>query len=322
MTPAPFLSDIAAPAPNGAAYWLDCADGVRVRAVLWGKDAPKGTVFMFPGRTEYAEKYVHTAAALEQGGYATFAMDWRGQGLADRLIDNPAVGHVGHFTDYQQDVAAMVTAAETLNLPKPWFLIAHSMGGAIGLRAVIEGLPVKACAFTGPMWGIIMNPATRPAAWAISWASRVIGAAENFAPSTRGEAYVLAEPFKDNTLTTDPDMFQFMKDHVVAHPELSLGGPSLNWLHEALRDTLELSRRPAPNLPCLTFLGSNERIVDPKRIHARMAGWPGGELQIVEGGEHEILMEGPETRNRVLGQIMALFDAARTRPDQTAPLAC
>ncbi|MGH1354293.1 MAG: alpha/beta fold hydrolase [Thalassovita sp.] len=316
MTPAPFLTDIASIAPEGAAYWLDTPDGVRVRAVLWGQQAEKGTVLLFPGRTEYAEKYTHTAAALEQGGYATLAMDWRGQGLADRLLDDPQVGHVGEFSDYQHDVAAMVDAAEDLDLPKPYFLIAHSMGGAIGLRAVMEGLPVAACVFTGPMWGIIMHPATRPAAWAISWASRVLGTSHGLAPGSRTEAYVLSEPFEDNTLTTDPNMYAFMQDHVMAHPELSLGGPSLNWVHEALKDTLDLSRQPAPNLPCLTFLGTHERIVDPKRIQTRMDSWPGGELVMVENGEHEVLMETPQMREAAMARILRFFDNARLADEE------
>ncbi|MBA85154.1 MAG: lysophospholipase [Rhodobacteraceae bacterium] len=322
MTPAPFLSDIASDAPKAQAYWLDTSDGVRVRTVLWGKGAEKGTVLLFPGRTEYAEKYVHTAAALQQGGYATLAMDWRGQGLADRLLDNPLVGHVGKFADYQRDVAAMVEAALDLDLPKPYFLIAHSMGGAIGLRALIEGLPVNASVFTGPMWGIIMNPATRPAAWAITWASKMLGTSDGLAPGTRPAAYVLSEPFADHTLTTDPAMYDFMRDQLLAHPELALGGPSLNWLHEALKDTLEISRRPAPGVPCITFLGTNERIVDPRRIHNRMAGWPGGELVMIPQGEHEILMEGPEKRGPVLERILALFDSHRNGDSQNTSVAC
>ena len=314
MTPAPFLTDICDIAPNGTAYWLDTSDGVRARAVLWGKETAKGTVLLFPGRTEYAEKYVHTAAALSMGGYATFAIDWRGQGLADRLIDDPLVGHVDRFSDYQRDVAAMVQAADALELPKPYFLIAHSMGGAIGLRALMQGLPVAASVFTGPMWGIEMNPATRPAAWAITWASRVIGAANGYAPGTRPEAYVLSEPFKDNTLTTDADMFTFMQDQLMAQPELCLGGPSLNWVHEALRETLDLSRQPSPDLPCLTFLGTNERIVDPRRIKSRMARWPRGELVMVTGAEHEVLMEKPRTRADAIDRITKFFDQSGNAP--------
>ena len=130
-------------------------------------------------------------------------------------------------------------------------------------------------------------------------------------PEGLAQAYVLAEPFKGNTLTTDPGMYSFMQEQLLAQPELSLGGPSLNWVHEALSETLELSRRPAPNLPCLTFLGTNERIVDPKRIQTRMASWPGGELIMVENGEHEVLMETPQMREASMARILELFDSTR-----------
>lgn len=322
MQQAPFLSEICETAPDGRAYWLDTADGPRIRAVLWPAENARGTVLMFPGRTEYAEKYAQTAADFAKEGYATFAIDWRGQGLAERLLDNPKIGHVGVFSDYQRDVAAVIAAAEHLELPKPWYLIAHSMGGAIGLRALMEGLPVNASVFTGPMWGIILNAAARPAAWAITWASRKLGTSNGLAPGTRQDAYVLTEPFADNTLTTDPDMFEMMRQHLLTHPELSLGGPSLNWLHEALKETLELSRQPSPAVPCITFVGTNERIVDPRRIQSRMARWPDGQLVEIDGAEHEVLMETPAIRASVIRQCVDLFEAHRDRDDQTAPVAC
>ena len=108
-----------------------------------------------------------------------------GQGLADRLLADRRVGHVGRFTDYQMDVAAMVKAARALDLPQPYYLLAHSMGGCIGLRALMEDLPVAACAFTGPMWGIQMASTTRPAAWALSWSSARLGFGHHLAPAPR-----------------------------------------------------------------------------------------------------------------------------------------
>ena len=84
------------------------ADGVKVRAAHWATSGDRGTIFVFPGRTEYIEKYGKDADELLSRGLATLVIDWRGQGLADRLIDNTDLGHVGQFTDYQRDVAAMV----------------------------------------------------------------------------------------------------------------------------------------------------------------------------------------------------------------------
>jgi len=309
---APLFEDVADGPAGGRAFWLRTADGLRIRVGHWPcapDQSVRGTVFLFPGRTEYIEKYGRAAGDLARRGYDTLTIDWRGQGLADRLLPDRRTGHVGQFGDYQKDVAAMLAAAEALDLPRPFYLLAHSMGGCIGLRALMEGLPVAACAFTGPMWGIQMASATRPAAWALSWSAPRLGFGHHLAPGTKPETYVMAEPFDDNTLTRDRDMYSYMQRQMVAHPDLSLGGPSLRWLNEALVEMAWLARPPAPSMPCLTWLGTHERIVCPDRITARMASWPDGRLEMVQGGEHEVMMDTPATRRTVFDGVAAHFAA-------------
>lgn len=307
LTPAPLHTDIYPGPEPSAAYWADTPDGKRIRLGVWSPEGARGTVLIFPGRTEYIEKYGVAAAAFAERGLASIAIDWRGQGLADRLIDDPLVGHVDHFTDYQKDVAALMRAARNLNLPRPYFLVAHSMGGCIGLRAVIEGLAVQAAAFTGPMWGIHIAPHMRLPAQLLSTFMPKINQGHRMPPGSSREPYVLSAPFEDNMLTTDPAMFQMMRDQSLAYPEVQLGGPSYVWLREALAETKHLAQRAAPSLPCITYVGTNERIVDVPRIHARMEGWKGGQLREVEGAEHEILMERDTIRNPVYDDIAGLF---------------
>ena len=311
MHPAPFYHDVAEGPDNGTAHWLTTSDGVRIRLGHWRAEEEKGTILLFPGRTEYIEKYGRTAEAFGKRGYAMLAIDWRGQGLADRLIDDRDSGYVEEFDDYQKDLAAVIEAAEVLDLPKPFYLIAHSMGGAIGLRAVMSGLPVKAAVFSAPMWGILMAALMRPTAWALSWASKKAGIGHKMAPGTKALTYVLAEPFEGNNLTHDEDMWRYMQEQMRRYPDMALGGPSMHWLHEALGDMKELAAQPAPDLPCLTFLGDQEQIVEPKAIHTRMDTWPGGELVVIEGAEHEVLMELPEIREMIHDRTAAFFDAHR-----------
>ncbi|WP_297781034.1 alpha/beta hydrolase [uncultured Roseovarius sp.] len=322
MHEAPLFDDVAYGPEGGAAWWLTAADGVRLRVGLWNRQGPKGTILLFPGRTEYIEKYGRAATHFAGCGYATLAIDWRGQGLSDRLTEDAMAGHVHHFIDYQQDVIAMSEAAKRLDLPRPWYLLAHSMGGCIGLRAVIEGLDVQSCAFSSPMWGIHMAQALRPVAWSLSWGSRQLGMSHRYAPGTAGEHYVLAEPFETNKLTNDREMYDDMARQLRAHPELGLGGPSLHWLHEALRETRDLARLPSPALPCLTILGSDEQIVDVPRVHERMAQWPGGHLDVVPGGRHETLMDTQDMRKRLLQQLCDFYgSAARLGSSGPAPRA-
>ncbi len=311
--PAPLHEDIADGPAGGRAFWLTTGDGLRIRVGLWQPEAPRGTVFLFPGRTEYVEKYGRAASDFYRRGFATYVIDWRGQGLADRLIDDAMAGHVMKFPDYQHDVRAMVALAETLDLPRPWHLLAHSMGGCIGLRAVMEGIPVASSVFSGPMWGIRMSHALRPVAWSLSWSGRRLGMGHRYAPGTVSDSYVLTEPFETNKLTSDREMHDYMVAQLRAHPELSLGGPSLRWLHEALVETLALSRQPSPRLPCLTMVGEEEDIVDPARIRARMRAWPGGWLEVAPG-RHEVLMEDVATRARLFDLIAGFYTGAAPAP--------
>ncbi len=308
--PAPFFADVAGGPPGGSALWVDTPDRVRIRVGHWRPAAARGTVLLFPGRTEYIEKYGAAAGVLAQAGFATLSVDWRGQGLADRLTDDRRIGHVVHWSDYRHDVDAVVAVARHLDLPRPWHLLGHSMGGCIGLRALIQRLPVQSSAFTGPMWGIAMSTVDRLGSAVMTRVAPLLGLGLKLPPGTSYGNYVEEKPFEDNFLTTDADMYKMMQDQLAAHPELLLGGPSLIWLREALAECRALAALPAPDKPCVTFLGSHERIVDPAPIHARMANWPRGDLVIVPGAEHEVLMERPEIRGPAFDRIIRHFNTS------------
>jgi lysophospholipase len=128
-----------------------------------------------------------------------------------------------------------------------------------------------------------------------------------YTPGTGPKTYVIDVPFAGNVLTTDAVMWDYMKQQALAHPELSLGGPSLGWLRAALTECHALSLLPAPDTPSLCALGSRERVVDPAPIHQRMRSWPKGRLMLVPGAEHEVLMERPALREGFLAEAVALY---------------
>ena len=306
---APFYAEVADGPVDGRALWLTTRDGVRIRAGIWNATAARGTVVLLPGRSEYVEKYGRTARDLATAGYATLTVDWRGQGLADRSFADPLLGHVGDFAEYQTDLDALMAFAIAENLPRPYFLMPHSMGGTIGLRGLSRGLPFNAVAFSAPMWGIMMAPYLRPVANVLSSAARLLGLQRLYVPGTNGESYVLATPFTGNTLTTDPDMWDYMRRHCASHAGLRMGGPSLGWLHAALAECAALTQLPAPAYPAICALGTREKIVDTIPVHAMMSRWPGARLDLYDGAEHEVLMEKPSIRDAFLRSAVALFAA-------------
>jgi lysophospholipase len=309
MTNAPYHPEICNGPENGYAVWRKASDGVRLRIGLWPLEGAEKTVLIYTGRTEYIEKYAHIASDLHKAGYAVATLDWRGQGLSDRLIDEAYRGHVGAFSDYQKDVQTLIETVKSEGLPAPHAILAHSMGGAIGLRSLIDGLAVKGAVFSAPMWGILMSPALRPVAWGLSRVADLFGVGTTLAPGTEARSFILKEPFQDNSLTRDADMWAMMGNQIKTVPGLELGGPSLHWLREAMTECADLMRTSAPSMPCLTFLGDNERIVDAKDIHTKMAGWSQGTLHVVENAEHETFMDTPETRSALTAEAIAFLDA-------------
>ena len=310
MSDAPLDNVLAQGPQGGRAVWLKTSDGTRLRAGFWHAAAPKGTVVLLQGRAEYIEKYGRTAADFAEAGYATLTLDWRGQGRSTRALADPKVGHVGDFGEYQNDLDALLDFATAQGLPQPFFLLSHSMGGAIALRALIRGLPFQAAVFSAPMWGILLSAWTRPLANALSTAARYLSFDHLYAPGTGPMTYVLDVPFAVNAMTRDADQYDYVRAQALAHPEMSLGGPSFGWLRAALAECHALQALPSPKLPCLCSVGSAERVVDTGPIHDRLRSWPMGRLVVVAGAEHEILMERPRPRAAFIADCVALFSAS------------
>jgi lysophospholipase len=310
MENAPLHAGLAQGPEGGNAYWLRCADTLRIRIAVWRRPGgdEKGTVLLFPGRTEYIEKFGLAVAEMAARGYAVLVVDWRGQGLADRLTADPLRGHVNDFAEYQTDVAAVMEAVTALGLPRPLHLLAHSMGGAIGLRALTRGLPVASAAFSAPMWGIAIPAYKRPIARPLTAVNCALGRGETYAPDNGPVPYVYEAAFAGNMLTTDAAMYARMIGHLAAEPGLTLSGPTMRWLNAALAECRTLTALASPDVPALASLGSNERIVDPQGIRNRMARWPRGQLLAIEGGEHEVMMETPPRRTLFFDSVAKLFD--------------
>tara|TARA_R100001369_G_scaffold52398_2_gene79207 strand:- start:3126 stop:4076 length:951 start_codon:yes stop_codon:yes gene_type:complete len=309
MEQAKFYSEIADGPTSCKAYWMQTEDNLRVRLSIYRPEAdPKGTILLMLGRFGYAERYGRVAKTFADRGYATAVIDWRSQGLSDRIAKDPLAGHINRFSDYQKDVAAMLTALGELDLPKPYYLIGVSMGALIALRSLVDGLEVAAASFISPMWGIKMSPIERVAAWPLSWASQKVGLGHKYVPGESSDIYVLNTPFEDNNLTHNPAMYEYWMEQARKAPELQIGGPTMSWLYEALAECRDLSRISSPNVPCITFCGEMDQLVDNAAILGRMEKWSNGKFQMVRDAKHDVLTETPEVGGDVMGQILSFFE--------------
>ncbi|MEM7637935.1 MAG: alpha/beta hydrolase [Pseudomonadota bacterium] len=293
------------PRPEGARIiWFEGVGGRRLRACLSPATAenPRGTCIVCPGRTEFIEKYFEVARELQERGFAVLIIDWPGQGLSQRLLDDPQKGHIDRFETFMGALRNGLDAME--ELPRPYVSLAHSMGGAIALAAIGQGLVrVEAAAFCAPMWGLPLGRVQRY----FIWAMRVMGRSDDFAQKPGPP-----EKFEENVVTYDEPHWQMNRDLTDAAPELSLGPVTWGWLGASL-DIFNRISRPevlrAIDIPVFVASAADEKLVD-NRSHAHVAGHlPKCEHITVDQAMHEILMEKPDKR----AQFWAGFDRMLAR---------
>jgi len=298
METAPLYTDLDGVPDGGEAVFVTTRDGVRIRVAIWSGDG-RGVALVFPGRTEYVERYGHVVTQLLQRGLAVVVIDWRGQGLSDRDPAPLKRGYVAAFTDYQIDIEAALALPQVAALQGPRLLFSHSMGGAIALRALSEGLDVAAAVFSAPMWGLPYVGNFRFLLDAVDIFGKPFGLDHALVPGSSDSFYVHTQAFNGNVLTGNPVQYARMGAQLRAYPALGLAGATVHWAREAAREIVRLQDAAVPAIPVQVFLGSRESVVLPEAVKARAATLPGARLDVLAAGHHELWMETPEIQQEV-----------------------
>jgi len=297
------------PTPPGAIlHPVRTADGVQLRTARWTPpQGVRGTVAILSGRAEFIEKYYETIRNLLDRGLSVAIFDWRGQGGSARQLKNPHKGHIDDFSLYERDFSAFVSEVLEPSCPKPWFGLAHSMGGAIALAIARAGrCPLDRLALCSPMIGLAGMKWPRLTRGVIEGLDAV-GLGGAFA--RRGGAKIVAmQPFENNRLTSDPARYARTASVVAANPELGLGYPTIGWLDAAFRlmrafEDPEFPRRTLT--PTLIIAAGADQITDARAAERFASRLRAGRMVIVEGAEHELLTERDVFRD----QFFAAFDA-------------
>ncbi|MGF1463384.1 MAG: alpha/beta fold hydrolase [Maricaulaceae bacterium] len=299
------------PAPDGLeSHRITGADDVSLRVVYApAKGEAKGSVVIAPGRTEFVEKYAETMRELQARGFACVCVDHRGQGLSDRLLDNPLKGHVTRFEAYAEDFETVYTAFDD-RLPGPRILLAHSMGGAIGLAVLLRGaVRFDGVLFSAPMWGLGgLNGAI-----ARVIAEPVAGvAADFFAPGADRQA--IEFDFDANPVTQDESRFDRAAARVKAERALAVAGPTWGWLAQAVEtikhfeDVQTVNALKSLETPITVLSAEKERLVN-KASHERIAGLlPQSRRTTIPEARHELLQEVDAVRAQVFDEFDALVE--------------
>ncbi|MDX7950000.1 alpha/beta hydrolase [Lichenihabitans sp. Uapishka_5] len=316
-TPATLVQLAQRHAPPGATVeWLHRLGGIRLRVARWKPEVARGTVLVCTGRGEFIEKYFEVVDDLLRRHLAVVVFDWRGQGLSSRTLTNRRKGHVASFADYDADLAGLVDEVLEPTCPKPFFGLAHSMGGTVMLRHAAGACAFERIVLSAPMIAVDRLKATGFLR-VMSGLASACGLGGLFVPTGERTA-VLEEGFVDNVLTTDPVRFADMMAVSRAEPRLTVDAPTIGWLRAALAAMAPMAGFDFPAriaAPILMVVPGDDRVVSVAAMERFGQRLKAGTLVSIPGARHEILMERDVLRHR----FWAAFDAFV--PGTTTPVA-
>ena len=289
------------------------ADGHELRRIDWPapESQPRGSILFLPGRGDFYEKYLETLEEWHRGGWKVTAADWRGQAGSGRLGDDPLTGHVEDFEDWVADLKHLWDAWVT-DTPGPHVLAAHSMGGHIVTRALVEGaVKPDAVVLSAPMLGMSGPPLPLALLHSVARVMTKIGSPTRPAWKWSEKPGEMPARRRD-LLTHDDDRYTdelWWREH---RPELAMGPGSWGWVERAYASTREIEAPGAlekVNVPVLVVSTSNDKLVKHESAVRAAKRLPKGEL-LAFGPEahHEILREVDEVRRRAMNGISEFLD--------------
>lgn len=287
--------------------WVDgpkCPDGkpskMRI-AVVKTKVEAKGSFIVCPGRAEYIEKYASVITELNNRGFDVLIVDQRGQGMSSRFGKDYELGDIDNFDNASKHIAGAFEFVKQ-DLRPPYYILSHSMGGAITLNALIKDYlkDIKAAIFVSPMWGLghifmmrnIINTLC------------LLGQAKKVAPGLNPKW--VASEFKNNDLTHDTKNFARNNALMLKDARLRIGGPTNHWIKESfgMIDNFTENNIKKINFPILIINADMETVVD-KKAQAKIASYFSNvAFSTLSDAKHEILMETP----KVLSCFWTKFD--------------
>jgi lysophospholipase len=190
--------------------------------------------------------------------------------------------------------------------PPPFYVLAHSAGALITYSSIHKlASRVTRIVLCAPLMGLRPSQSGDTKMRFMATTLRWLGMGRNYAAGgrLRGE-----RPFENNPLTNDPERFERNMAVVRKHPELALGGPTINWIGNALAAAARIHQPgfyDGPTVPVLVIAAGADKVVSTTAIERFAARTRNVSLVVIDGARHELLQEADFYRE----QALAAFDA-------------
>jgi len=260
--------------------------GGRIHWRRWPAEDPRALVVIVHGYGEHGGRYARLAARLVDEGFEVWAADHRGHGMSE----GPR-GVLTTIEDAVADVDRLVDLAVAERPGIPVFMLAHSMGGAIGLRYALthqdrlDGLILSSAAVSLEGFGI---PAIQ---------RRIVKLIGRVAPKLPVNKLPL------HGISRDPEEVRIYDEDPLVHR----GAQPARTVSELLEAMATLPGEVTGlRIPLLVVAGTDDPLVPAaaSRDIAARAGSADKTLTVYDGFVHELINEPPEDRERVTQDLV------------------
>ena len=278
-------------------------EGYEVTASRLIVEEPKDYLVIIPGRGEIAHKFCeffYSLYKLNIGAVVVFA---RGQATSTRVLPDRQKCHVEKFEDLAKDVTFILDQLKISN----YKLLAFSLGCLISLDIIknFDNKPVKASFIAPYIW-----PYFKMSKWLLKLFINTLGAL----PATRtmytphGSEYKKLK-FAGNHHSHDEERFNYYHDYFEKHPSYTIGGPTFQFVREAMKKQLELIHSDFEfSMPVFVQSAGADMVVDTDEAekfflkHANDKNPP--KFEIIENAYHDIINESDEFRIKSLSKAL------------------
>lgn len=250
-----------------------------------GSTPHRGTLLFVHGKGVHLGRYRGVFNFFNQAGFTVLAYDQRGHGLSG----GPRV-FARTFEDYVYDLQAVTQVLG--ELPKPYFLVGHSMGALISLLFLQRGLGIfsRAALLSIPL--VAATAVSTPKRWGVRLAA-------------------LVSPQRLFKTGIDPCRIMKNREEIAARQAdpLVTFEVTAPWFFAFEKAIAAVKRDlvPIQEPPVLVIHGEQDPLALPQGSHIAfsLCPKPASRLEILPGALHELLLD-PEAP-QILKQIQTFF---------------
>ncbi|MDD6318108.1 MAG: alpha/beta fold hydrolase [Succinatimonas hippei] len=270
-------------------------DGLTITACDLCPENIEHNLVIIPGRGETEHKYAEFMYSMKDTGTRVSVLFARGQGLSDRLLDDPQKCHIKSFSSLSSDLSLLIERLGIMNFG----LLGFSMGGLLALD-LIERAKIP------PSRAVLIAPYIWPCVNLGQTAMKCV-AALGMLPFIRkmytpyGASYKRV-PFEENYHSHCKERYEAYHDYYAGHPELQTGSPTYGFVSACTVRQLRLISSGKQLRSKVLFMpsGLDKVVSTPSTVdfYVRHRGDKlSPSLEVMGGAFHDVLNESDGIRN-------------------------